>query len=151
MFLRTHRGDSHRYPGRRQPGRKRRVQSNRTTLAVGDATGITLWDVTTGQTDFLSQIGITSVAFSPDSKTLAAGDDRGQIGLWDLATERLTAKLDESGLPSVTFSPDGRTIAAGDGESDGHVGLWDVATGRHIATLAEGSLVESVAFSQGGK
>ena len=90
-----------------------------------------------------------SVAFSPDGHTLAAGDDAGDIGLWDVATGHKIATLAEgSPVLSVAFSPDGHTLAAGD--DAGHIGLWDVATGHKIATLAEGISVESVAFSPDG-
>ncbi len=106
--------------------------------------------------DYLLVAGrwIRNVAFSPDGHTLAAADaldDRGHIGLWDVATGRRIATLAEgSPVGSVAFSPDGHTLAAGD--SRGEVGLWDVATGRRIATLtlAEGSPVYSVAFSPDG-
>ena len=92
---------------------------------------------------------INGVVFSPDGRTLAAGDGSGQIGLWDTAAGRRTASLAEGGpVYSVAFSPDRRTLAASD--DNGHIGLWDTATGRRTATLAEGSPVDSVAFSPDG-
>ena len=92
----------------------------------------------------------TSVAFSPGGQTLAAGDDNGDIGLWDTATGKRTASLTEgSPVYSVAFSPDGQTLAAGD--DNGDIGLWDTATGKRTATLAEGSPVGSVAFSPDGQ
>ena len=92
---------------------------------------------------------VDGVAFSPDGRTLAAGDDGGHVGLWDVAAARRTATLAE-GIPvsSVAFSPDGRTLAVSD--YGGYVGLWDVAAARRTATLAVGSSVESVAFSPDG-
>src|SRR5262245_64288570 len=45
---------------------------------------------------------VTSVAFSPDGRTLAAGDDSGDVGLWDVATGHKTATLREVG--SLVFS-----------------------------------------------
>ena len=93
---------------------------------------------------------VTSVTFSANRQTLAAGDAGGHVGLWDVATGRRTATLAEgNAVYGVAFSPSGQVLAAGD--AAGHVGLWDVATGGRTATLAEGSLVESVAFSPSGQ
>jgi hypothetical protein len=98
----------------------------------------------------VSSRAIESVAFSPNGRTLAAGDDGGHVGVWDVATGRRTATLTEgNSVVSVAFSPDGRTLAVGD--YGGHVGVWDVATGRRTATLAEGKGVYDVAFSPDGR
>jgi Tol biopolymer transport system component/tRNA A-37 threonylcarbamoyl transferase component Bud32 len=104
---------------------------------------------------------VNSVAFSPDGRTLAVGDQDHSAYLWDLATRRivatLTAPVGSASVSSVAFSPGGTTLAAGDG--DGSTFLWDLATGRLAATLADppaasgGSSegVNAVAFSPDGK
>ena len=85
--------------------------------------------------------GVTSVAFSPDGKTLAAGyggvgDVGGGVVLWDVAgAQRLAADplpVEEGDVTSVAFSPDGKTLAAGYGVVGGGGGvvLWDVAARR---------------------
>src|SRR2546423_1746934 len=65
---------------------------------------------------------VHSVAFSPDGKTLASVN--GDVTLWDLATNKERATLQEHikedretsepayGVESVAFSPDGKTLAA---------------------------------------
>jgi WD40 repeat protein len=75
---------------------------------------------------------VESVAFSPDSKTLAAGCGDGVV-LWDAATRQRLAQDPlpvEGFVKSVAFSPDGKTLAAGyrDGYAGGRssVVLWDV-------------------------
>ncbi len=100
-----------------------------------------------------------SVAFSPDSTTLAAGGTEGgtigTIKLWDVATRELIATLSHaSWVESVAFSPEGKTLASGD-RGEGTIKLWDVATRELIATLRHaehrrGAWVESVAFSPDG-
>ncbi len=58
---------------------------------------------------------IYSVAFSPDSLTLASGSFDGTIKLWNLVTGQelrtLTGHTDK--VFSVAFSPDGQTLASG--------------------------------------
>ena len=63
---------------------------------------------------------VTSVAFSPDGKTIAAGYRGRCVGgvvLWDVAArKRLVGEplaVKEGDVESVAFSPDGKTIAAG--------------------------------------
>jgi WD40 repeat protein len=85
---------------------------------------------------------VFSIAFSPDSATLAAASADGTIRLWDVANP---AQATQDGAPlvtpgtatypdSVAFSPDGRTLAAG--TSAGTVWLWHLPGS---AALAAGS------------
>jgi WD40 repeat protein len=93
---------------------------------------------------------VDSVAFSPDGRTLAVGDESNDVGLWSVVTgRRIAAFAEGSPADSVAFSPDGRTLAVGD--ENGNVGLFNVVTGRRIAALAEGNYVASVAFSPDGR
>ena len=97
---------------------------------------------------------VLSVAFSPDGKTLAAGDAGGAVQLWAVATRQpIGVPLIGQGAPvnSVAFSPDGKTLATGD--AVGTIRLWDVATGLPIGIpLSNGhASVIWVAFSSDGK
>ena len=61
---------------------------------------------------------VSSVAFSPDGKTLASGSVDNTIKLWEVATGRELRKLTSHSemVKSVAFSPDGKTIASSSGE-----------------------------------
>jgi WD40 repeat protein len=104
---------------------------------------------------------IFSLAFSPDSKTLASGSTDKNIILWDVDTgkrrdqSQLVGHVD--GVYSLAFSPKptGALLASGNG--DGTVTLWDVPPtkwlGRPVvyAESLPRTQVMSVAFTRNGK
>jgi WD40 repeat protein/tRNA A-37 threonylcarbamoyl transferase component Bud32 len=100
--------------------------------------------------------GASSLAFSPDGKTVASGGQDGAIKLWEVEWDRFSNRERASlkGHPApvnlMTFSPDGKTLASGG--QDGAIRLWDVASGRERASLkGHPASVTSVAFSPDGK
>ena len=107
-------------------------------LAWGGYFGaVVLWNVETGQPIGQPLIGQTRraflttnfrvVAFSPDGKTLASGNDDGII-LLDVETGQPIGQpmygYNDDFVFGVTFSPDGKTIASLGG--DGTIILWDI-------------------------
>jgi WD40 repeat protein len=95
---------------------------------------------------------VTTIAFSPDGQTLAAGGTSRFVQLVDVASGQLQIRLglEARGAASLAFAPGGRVLAAGD--SNGVVTFWDPRTGRRILSRtghAEG--ITSVAFSRDGR
>ncbi len=116
-------------------------------LASADSDNtVRLWDVKTGRTlrVLRGNAQLTSVVFSPDGKTVAAGT--GDLALWgteDLAVYRwncdtgaLLKPLRGGNLHSVwalAYSPDGKRIASGD--ESGLLVIWDSVTGNPLLKL----------------
>ncbi|WP_081237490.1 nSTAND1 domain-containing NTPase [Streptomyces viridosporus] len=101
----------------------------------------------------------TALAFSPDGKYLAAGDESGQVTVWDGDAHEplglLPASPVRDGKPrhvsALAFSPDGHTLAAaGD---DGTLRLWDTDSGRSIGSAlpTPGTAILALAFSPDDK
>ncbi|KAG1800887.1 uncharacterized protein HD556DRAFT_967441 [Suillus plorans] len=99
-----------------------------------------------------TNVGVYSVAMSPDRKRIACGLYDGTIQIWDTETgEALCAPLQgHTGyVASVAFSPDGHRIVSG--SADNTVRVWDVATSKPLGTLpGHTDLVRSVAISLDG-
>jgi WD40 repeat protein len=127
------------------------------TLALASYGGVVqLWDLATGKVR--RTLTGSSVAFSPDCKTLATGTgtslvSNGSVKLWDAHTgqERLTCQGERSTwVFCVQFSPDGTLVAQ---TTDyGTILLWDVATGAlHASLKGHTSPINCVAFHPDGK
>ncbi|MCE9604822.1 MAG: protein kinase [Planctomycetia bacterium] len=120
-------------------------QNSSPLLATASRDGtVKLWDAATGApraTLSGHERHVLALDFSPDGKTLAAGDDAGCLILWDVATARPrhTLRGHAQGIYDVAFSPDGRVVASASGgrwvQAGGEVKLWDVVGGQVHATL----------------
>ncbi|MEU9323094.1 helix-turn-helix domain-containing protein [Streptomyces canus] len=93
---------------------------------------------------------VRGIAFSPDSRAVAAASATTTVRVWDVATGRKRRGFTgHSYLEAVAFGRDGRTVAAVG--LDGLVRVWDVATGR-TRTVGGGRIDgRAVAFSPDGR
>ena len=110
-----------------------------------------------------STSAVSSVAFSPDGQTLAAGGYEGGVKLWNVAGPAIPRVISQPmkqpgprivtpTINSLAFSPDGRLLA-GTG-ADGTLWLWNVADPAHPQVLSDpftGLNYYSVAFSPDGR
>jgi WD40 repeat protein len=106
------------------------------TATGGFMSPLTLWDVETGlPKQTLNEVREpgTNLAFSPDSRLVAFGDDR-TVKLWNIETQEqvlLPGKTTRR-VNAECFSPDGRWLAAVGGDD---VKLWDVSTLQEVRTF----------------
>nr|MDO8085098.1 hypothetical protein [Candidatus Sigynarchaeum springense] len=140
------------------------ISPDNRTIAGGRSNGIELFDINTSERSrgfLLSEKDtaevhsegnhlrdvIYNIAFTPDSRFVAAGDRKGNVYLWDLATRALRWLKDgakkggsfEGGGEGhgfdavVAASPDGRIVVSSG--PDGFVRGWDVETGSLMAEV----------------
>jgi WD40 repeat protein/class 3 adenylate cyclase len=135
------------------------------TGSLGSSVGIRLWEADTG-----TEIGRLSehegaTTFSPDGRSVAVGDDRGDISLFDvptgvtppsrgdpppIASRRVIHHAHSGSIFTIRFSHDGRLLITGG--ADKMVRIWDVATGEAIAVLTgHAGAVTDASFSSDGK
>ena len=96
----------------------------RTLVATPDGTG-------------KHQIAVSSMAFSPDSSTLAVALSTGTVRFLDTSTWR-DARAPIQGVgenPSIAYSRDGALFAVANA---GRVSLWDVLSGRPVGNYYQG-------------
>lgn len=95
---------------------------------------------------------ISTVAFSPDNRTVLTGSHDGTARLWDTATGNpqgppLRHKDD---VNAVAFSPDGKSLLTA--SKDQTAQCWDASTGQpKYAALQHAAAVTAIAFSPDGQ
>src|SRR5207248_10783303 len=111
-------------------GQYRAAASQRGEVRLGREAGQILHLVWQAHTDI-----VTSLAFSPDERTLASGNFDGSVTLWNVASGVLLwSGWHTDNIFSVAFSPDGSLLASG--SNDAAVRLWDPLSGRQLQTLS---------------
>ena len=94
---------------------------------------------------------LRDLAWSPSGKSLASGDEYGDIGIWDPITgvNVLRVRGHPNYVNRVAWSPDGKRLASA--SNDNTVKIWDPGTGNQTMTLAGHSMgVACVAWSPDG-
>ena len=109
-----------------------------TCFSAADAT-VRIWSSDTGKCLKVLEghlAGISTLAWSPDGKTIASGSDDKTIWLWNFATGKPHSHPligHHHYIYSVAFSPKGNILVSG--SYDEAVILWDVRTRNILRTL----------------
>jgi WD40 repeat protein len=131
-------------------------------IATAGLGGADLWDVRTGahlDGVFGHAAGLNVLAWSPDSRHLAAGtDDADDVIVWDQVDGRLkewmtlVSEPTSRGVAHLAYSPDGRRLIAGARDRSG-VKVWDMTppATAEVAILPSIGQYGDVGFTEGGQ
>lgn len=77
---------------------------------------------------------VTSVAWSPNSRSLVSGSSDRTVRVWDLVSGWSNPTLNsfQGGVNSVAWSPDGRYVATGSNEPNNTLRIWSTATWKPL-------------------
>jgi WD40 repeat protein len=94
---------------------------------------------------------ITSLAFSPDGKTLASGSMDKTVRTWNIETYQGMKTLEghKAWISSVIFSQDGILLASSSWK-DNRILVWSASDGKLIRTLIASDAVSKIRFSPDG-
>jgi WD40 repeat protein len=93
---------------------------------------------------------VRRIAFSPDSKFLAAGTDSNSAYVWSATSGQEVAKVTHgSSIQDVAWSPDGQYLATA--SDDQTVGVWYALTGQPVSRLYTDGDMWAVVFSRDGR
>jgi WD40 repeat protein len=125
------------------------------SAAEGDRDlNVRLWDLRGGKE--LQHLGITdpvtALCFSPEGKTLVAGDGIAKLRIWDVQSGRnifVSQPGHDEASSAICFSPDGNLIALA---ASKFTEIWDPAARKTTASIPlEMGNIRTAAFSPDGK
>jgi WD40 repeat protein len=125
---------------------------SRRVLVRGSASRTGTWELADQRSNVvLAHDGpATTVAVSPDGRTLLTGSADGTARLWNADSGQLLGQplRHPAQVLAVAFSPDGRTVLTGC--RDGKARLWEATTATERKILKQVDMVVTVAFSRDG-
>jgi WD40 repeat protein len=94
---------------------------------------------------------LTSIAISPDYRTVVSSSEDGKLDLWDINSERRIRPLEGYVQPvlAVEPMPDGRHIIVG--SKNKRMAMWDITTGHLVRSFDRSYDVNHIDVSKDGR
>ena len=114
-----------------------------------------LWNSVTGTLSQTVQLPATAlcIAWTPDSRSIAIGDDGGAVRVYDsangAATKTVQVGAKDTRVRSIWYTQDGRKLGVATGEAK--LQLWDAAGGKVLLTFPSSAHVVRVRFLKDGR
>jgi WD40 repeat protein len=119
---------------------------------------VVVWDVFTQERRVLAEFqgpAYSNVAFSPDTRWLAAGLGNGPLAVWETQIWPEVARLEPPPgiVNELVFSPDGQSLAGvvSQGEMETRIIVWEVPTWRVVSEMLADDIVWDIAISPDGR
>jgi WD40 repeat protein len=90
------------------------------------------------------------LAFSPDSRQVASGDDKGNVEIWEMyPVQRVRTIKASSQVVAMAFSPDGQQLATSG--ADGRINVWKLGGDELVSSFeVAGGPVYSIGYAPDG-
>ena len=113
-----------------------------------------LWDLPSGTntaTFERNDLFLGSIVFDPNGDAVAPGSFKGSIRLWDIATGKALATMQEITSESLVYFTSTGDKLISVRLSDGTIHQWDYVSGKIVATIQGREQISSAALSPDGR
>ena len=117
------------------------ADASRVVSASDDGT-LRVWQTTVDNGGLIkTQASVMTLAFSPEDRLLAAGDEDGWLTVWDTASRKIGARIRtrsgaERAVTQVRFTPDGKSVVTAG--ADGSVAVWSLKPAERTLSIVVG-------------
>ena len=132
----------------------KRIASGHGKSTSGMDVRVVLWNAQTGEQllTLANQRPVSCIDFSPDGTSMATGDDKGTLEIWNVHTGKRSFALDrhtgQDSIHQIDFDNDGKRIVCCGRRN---LVIWDLQTRKELLVLPTRTPTRRVCFSPDGQ